>query len=343
MVDNSQKNEFSRTKVKYGTYKETCEKLKEPVYKRGSKEKEEQIRRWEKEKHIFKKSDNSFTKINEDFKDKKKIAQEEGERKNTISVGNHTVFLGHGKYKLEKFINMEKLFLDFIYNSEAKTKNGYINDFYSNCYLFNAIEDDSFKQEVENSKAKRIAWNLFYEKSKYVFNQLLKSCKDGLDVWMAYYDSNNNKLDFDACELAWKIAVDELGFKYMDFITRIEELYDKVNEILIDNDLNPIRRKETKYTVTDENYYENKSDNPYYLTDITSLYEIIKLEVIRKLRKRSVAFGKPRNISRNLTLAEYKEAKAFIEEYVCYHDVVSGCKYYSVEDIPETYFEKRII
>lgn len=343
MVDNSQKNEFSRTKVKYGTYKETCEKLKEPVYKRGSKEKEAQIKRWENELSIYKKSDNSFTKINAKFKCKKEINKAANEKKGIITVGNHTVFLGQGKYRFDRFNNMEQLFLDFIYTSDAKTKNGYINDFFSNCYLFNAIKEDGFKQEVENSKAKRIAWNLFYEKSKYVFNQFLKYCKDGLDVWMAYYDSGNNELDFDACEFAWKIAVEELGFKYMDFITRIEELYEKVNEILIDSDLNPIRRKETKYSVTDINYFKNKGDNPYYLTDITSLYEIIKLEVIRKLRKRSVAFGKPRNISRNLTLAEYKEAKAFIEEYVCYHDVVSGCKYYSVEDIPETYFEKRII
>ena len=341
MKDNSKEN-FNRTKVNYGTYKETCSKLNEPEYKRGSKEKEEQIKRWETDKHIFKKSDNTFTQINADFKRQKEIDKEKREKKNTISVGNHTVFLGQGKYKLEKFINMEKLFLDFIYNSEARTKNGYINDFYSNCYLFNAMKDEDFKQKVNSSKSKQTAWNLFYEKSKYVFNQLLKSCKDGLSVWMAYYDNNNQELDFDACELAWRFAVEELGFKYIDFLTRIEELYDKVNEILVDNDINPIRRKETKYSVTDVKYYKNKGGNPFYLTDITALYEIIKLEVIRKIRKRSVVIGRS-NDSRKLTAAEYKEAKAFIEEYVCYYDIVNGDKYYSVEDIPKTAFGQEVI
>ncbi len=342
MSNNSDKNILNRKKVNYKNYKDACKELNEPEYKRGSREKEKQIKRWETELNIHKKSDNSFTQINADFKEKKKIDRENREKQNTISVGNHTVFLGQGKYKLEKFINMEKLFLDFIYSSKAKTKNGYINDFYSNCYLFNVMGDEDFKQEVNSSKSKQIAWNLFYEKSKYVFNQLLKSCKDGLSVWMAYYDNNNQELDFDACELAWKFAVEELGFKYIDFLTRIEELYDKVNEILVDNDINPIRRKETKYSVTDEKYYKNKGGNPFYLTDITALYEIIKLEVIRKLRKRSVALGRS-NYSRKLTAAEYKEAKAFIEEYVCYYDIVNGDKYYSVEDIPKTGIEQIAI
>lgn len=342
MKDNSKEN-FNRTKVNYGTYKETCSKLNEPEYKRGSKEKEEQIKRWETDKHIFKKSDNTFTQINADFKRQKEIDKEKREKKNTISVGNHTVFLGQGKYKFEKFINMEKLFLEFISSSEAKTKTWYIKDFYSDCYLFKAIEDANFKQEVTNSKSKRIALDVFNDECRYVFNQFLKTCKNVLEEFITYYDDDNEIIDFVACEVAWKFAVKELNFGFFDYKTRIEELYAKINEILVDNELNAISRRETKYSVIDESYYKNNGDNCSYITDITNLYEIIKLVVIKKLRKRSVAIGVPRNISHNLTPAEYKEAKAFIEEYVCYYDTYSQEKYYSVEDIPKTEIEQIAI
>ena len=342
MKDNS-KEIFNRTKVNYGTYKETCAKLNEPEYKRGSKEKTEQIKRWEKEKHIFKKSDNSFTKINEDFKNKKQVRKGKTEQNGTVLIDNHEVFLGRGKYKFERFENMENLFLDFITSSEAKTKTWYIKDFYSDCYLFKAIEDAIFKQEVTNSKSKRIAWDVFNDECRYVFNQFLKTCKNVLEEFITYYDDNNEVIDFVACEVAWKFAVKELNFGFFDYKTRIEDLYAKINEILVDNELNAISRRETKYSVIDENYYKNKGDNCSYITDITNLYEIIKLVAIKKLRKRSVAIGIPRNISHNLTPAEYKEAKAFIEEYVCYYDSYLQEKYYSVEDITKTGIEQIAI
>lgn len=342
-MDYNSKEEFNRTKVKLGTYKETCDKLKEPTYKRGSKGKEEQIKRWEKELSIYKQKDNSFTYINKDFKDKKKIRSESKEKEGTVIIGNHSVFLGQGKYKFDRFNNMRGLFLDFISSSEARTKTGYIKDFYSDCYLSKAIEDVNFKQEVTNSKSKRIALDVFNDECRYVFNQFLKTCKNVLEEFITYYDDENEIIDFVACEVAWKFAVKELDFKYFDYKTRIEELYAKINEILVDSELNPIRRRETKYSVVDECYCKKKGDNCSYITDITNLYEIIKLVVIKKLRKRSVAIGVPRNIIHNLTPAEYKEAKAFIEEYVCYYDIANGAKYYSVEDIPKTGIEEMAI
>ena len=50
----------TRRKVNFKNYKEVCKALKEQEYKRGSKEKEEQIKRWEKNLHIHKQKDNSF-------------------------------------------------------------------------------------------------------------------------------------------------------------------------------------------------------------------------------------------------------------------------------------------
>ena len=63
----------NRTKKNFKTYKEACEALKENVYKRGSEEKQEQIRRWETEYNLIKQKDNSSTCINTEFKPQKKI------------------------------------------------------------------------------------------------------------------------------------------------------------------------------------------------------------------------------------------------------------------------------
>lgn len=330
---------LKRSKTNFKTYKEACEALKEKVYKRGSEEKEEQLKRWETDHNLYKQKDNSFTHINKDFKNKKQIQKEEVKEKGTVIVGNHSVFLGGGKYSLDKFSNMRKVFFNVIENSDAKTKTEYINDFYSTCYMFNVIYEEDFKQELKASKSKSTAYDIFYNECKYVFNYYLKNLKDEIVEFVNYYDDDNEIINFCACESAWKEAIEELGFNYFDFKTRIQELYDKVDEILLDNDFNPINRKETKYFLSNENNYTYNDEDILCVTDVTKLYEIIKLVVIRKIKKQSVALGMPTK-SYKLTPEEFKEAKEFIEEYVCYFDEYSKQKYYSVEDIPKTVFEQ---
>jgi hypothetical protein len=189
-----------------------------------------------------------------------------------------------------------------------------------------------------NSKAKSLAIELFSGQCAYVFESFLKKCRDDLRIYMTYYDEYGNDIDFDSCEVAKKLAAKELDFKFMDYKLRIDELYSRINEILEENELNPIKWKETVYEVNDVEYDKNVEE----MRDKTQLYEIIKLFTIKKLKRRSVALGKPRDIKHNLTPDEFKEAKEFIEEYVCYYDARNN-KYYSLEDIPKTENEKNIM
>lgn len=339
MTNNSNEQNSNRRKVNYKNYKDACKGMGEPEYKRGSKEKAEQIKRWEAEVNLFKQKDNSFTYINPDFESKQGRVKKKKEEEKTMLIDNHTVFLGWGKYKFEKFKNMKEVFLNYIYLSDANSKGRYINEFYENCYLLKANNESDFHQEVTSSKAKTMAWDIFYSECRYVFDQFLKYCKEELETFITYYDKKNRCLDYDACEFARIIAIQELDFKYKDYKTRIEELYNKINEILMDNALKPINRKETIYCVTDEEYHNKECD---YLTDIVSLFEIIKFVVRKKIGKHAVALGVPRNMQYDLFPEEYKEALHFIDEYICYYDANTGKKYYSVEDITKTDSDKII-
>jgi hypothetical protein len=257
-----------RKKTNFKNYKEACNQLQEKEYLRGSKEKEVQIKRWETDLNIFKNKDNSFTYINEAFKDQKKIRKEKRIERDTVYIDNHSVFLGAGKYKFERFNNMRDVFLKIIDNTKANSKKGYLKWFYRNCQLYTMIGDEDFRRNYMNSKAKSLAIELFSGQCAYVFESFLKKCRDDLRIYMTYYDEYGNDIDFDSCEVAKKLAAKELDFKFMDYKLRIDELYSRINEILEENDLNWLDYRTSDYN-GDPDYVEHVLS--YFTGDTTNL------------------------------------------------------------------------
>lgn len=328
----------NRTKINFKNYKDACEKLKEQEYKRGSKEKAEQIKRWETEKHIFKQKDNSFTYINTGFINKKETKKKNNRDEKTLIVNNHSVFLGKGKYKFKEFDNMKDVFLNFIDTFKATTKKQYIEDFFSDCYLSRIMSDDETKKVITDSKSKSIAVEIFKDECRYVFNQFLKEIRYYIDSWITYYDSDNEEVNYVMCEAANRQAIDELNFRYFDYKTRVNELYAKINDILMDYGLNPVVKKETIYFIHDYMHdFVSETNEQQKIIEMTRLYEIIKCVVIAKLRakERKAAIGEVRVKKYELTTQEYLEAEEFINTSVCYTNSHTGELYYSIEDISE--------
>lgn len=135
----------TRTKTNYKNYKDVCKALGEQEYKRGSIEKTEQIARWEKDKNIFKRADNSFTCINPDFKPQKVRDKEANYLKNSIQVDNHPVYFGRYKYTPQYIPNIDEVFLNYLHKAEYETNTQYVAEFWNNCILSKIVDNPERK------------------------------------------------------------------------------------------------------------------------------------------------------------------------------------------------------
>ena len=116
----------TRKKVNFKNYKEVCKALKEQEYKRGSKEKKAQIKRWETNLHIHKKKDNSFTHINEEFKTKKQLNKIETMKKKEEKLNMLKIKISQIKnVVLMEILNQNKTTSNDI-NKQFVASNGFI-------------------------------------------------------------------------------------------------------------------------------------------------------------------------------------------------------------------------
>lgn len=332
MEQNTNENTYNRRKVNYKNYKDLCEKEKLTFYPRGA-ERNKQIKELEVTRNIFKKADNSFTKINEEYKNSKKTRHDNYEEENTITVGNHSVYLGTRKYYFDRFKNMKALFLDFILNADEniKSKSAYVNRFFSSCYCFFCLSNENFNKDIKRNKGKRIAFKKIVDEFYTIFNQFLKLTEFNVNQISYYIGYDNEILDSEICQIAEKEVYASGEVKWYDDNNK---RYEEINKLLNKWEEPQISYKFTKYYVYKE--LEDSEDKCiYYKLDMTRLYEILRYKVINDLDKitQRVRLGYKNVKDYELNEKQFKVAKAFVEEFVCYYDEWNKTKHYSEEDI----------
>ena len=173
----------TRTKTNYKNYKDVCSALGEQEYKRGSKEKAEQIKRWEKDYNMFKRADNSFTCINTDFKSQKLKDKEANFLANSVQVENHTVYFGRYKYTPQYIPDIDSVFLNYLYSSAYDTNTRYVNEFWSECILSMIVDNPERKSPSNTSQLSK------EEKTYFFARDLFNSCR--YDFFDAMCNRNN--------------------------------------------------------------------------------------------------------------------------------------------------------
>ncbi len=339
----------TRTKTNYKNYKEVCKALGETEYKRGSKEKIEQIKRWEKDYNMFKRADNSFTCINTDFKSQKVKDKEANFLANSIQVDNHAVYFGRYKYTPEYIPNIDEVFLNYLHNAAYETNTQYVNKFWSECIL-SIIVDNPERKSPKTTK------ELSQDEKIYFFaRDLFNSCR--YDFFDAMYNRNiqyinrairyigmdYKEIDAEIYEDAWGKSLEILKTPQKDMLRDYEKVRTKASDILEEQGYQRVLKKETRYYVSAKDIKQITDDKTYIYT-MTYVCEVMRYHMLNKIRKykNKVSVGKHTFDMKyryyTMNAQELTDVEKMIEENTVFLASDSMIPYTSVEDIP---FENR--
>lgn len=341
----------TRTKTNYKNYKDVCSALGEQEYKRGSKEKTEQIKRWEKDYNMFKRADNSFTCINTDFKPIKVKDKEANFLENSIQVGNHSVYFGRYKYTPEYIPNIDEVFLNYLHNAAYETNTQYVNEFWSECILSKIVDNPERKSPKTTKELSQD------EKIYFFARDLFNSCR--YDFFDAMYNRNSQyikrtiryigmdykEIDAEIYENARKKSLEILQPANKDRLreSEVEEIRKKTSDILEEQGYQRVLRKETRYSVLTKDIKQIPDDKTYIYT-MTAVCEVMRYHMINKIRKckNKVAIGRHTFDLKyryyTMDADELTDVEKMIEESTVFLESSRMIPYTSVEDIP---FENR--
>lgn len=347
MIANNSIYAKNRTKTNYKNYKEVCKALNEPEHKRGSKEKAEQIARWEKDYNMFKRADNSFTCINAEFRTLKEIDKEANYLANSVQVDNHSVYFGRYKFSPKYIPDIDNVFLNYLYSSSYETNTMYVNEFWSECILSMMVDNPERKSPSNTNQLSK------EEKTYFFARDLFNSCR--FDFFDAMYNRNRQyinrttryigmdykEIDAEIYDDARKKSIEILEIPQKDLLKESENqrIREKTSDILEEQGYQRVLKKQTKYYVSKKDI-EQIPDGKIHIHTMTAVCEVMRYHMLNKIKKfkSKVAIGKHTFDLKYRYYVMNAEELTAVEEMIAESTVFlasnSLSPYASVEDIP---------